>query len=109
MYLSIFRAGVFRRLMCAQLITLIGGMCYSIYLMHNLVIVAVGSVWRRMMPAGYLPAALLSCLIMLPSCLIVSAIYFRLIERPCMRRDWPQRLWGWFMAKMFVEVPEAQK
>jgi peptidoglycan/LPS O-acetylase OafA/YrhL len=103
-YLGVFRSVWMRRLMRLQWITLIGGMCYSIYLMHNLAIVALGRIWQSVMPKSYQPAALLSCLVMPPFCLVVSAFYFRLIERPCMRKDWPQRLWLWFSSRLFVDV-----
>ncbi len=32
-------------------------------------------------------------LLVLPALLAASVAYFALIERPCMSRDWPQRLW----------------
>jgi peptidoglycan/LPS O-acetylase OafA/YrhL len=30
--------------------------------------------------------------LMTPFVLAISAVYFRFIERPCMRPDWPQQL-----------------
>jgi peptidoglycan/LPS O-acetylase OafA/YrhL len=109
LYLAMFRSLWCRRLMRIQILTLIGGMCYSIYLMHNLVIQMVGALWMHVMPTSFLSASLLSCLIMLPTSLIVSAIYFRLIERPCMRRDWPRRLYAWILSLIFIEDSSNQQ
>src|SRR5947208_1036821 len=89
--------------MRVQIVTVIGGMCYSIYLMHNLAIGAFGAWWSRSMPGSFASAELLTRLPMLPLSQVVSAIYFRLIERPCMRRDWLKRLYRWFVSHLFVE------
>ncbi len=105
MYLAMFQSIWSRRIMRLQLLTVIGGMCYSIYLMHNLVIVMCGPYLGRAMPQDFPRAAAFSILTLGPLALLVSAIYFRLIERPCMRRDWPRRLWAWFNSKLFVEEP----
>jgi len=71
----------------------IGGMCYSIYLWHMPVTNALG----RLMPPrpAWMPRpldlALHGALIVL-AVLAFSAALFVLVERPCMRRDWPRRL-----------------
>ena len=103
MYLAMFHSRWVRRLMRVQILTVIGGMCYSIYLMHNLAIGAFGAWWGHAMPESFASATILSLLTMLPLSLLVSALYFRLIERPCMRRDWPKRLYRWFVSHLFVE------
>lgn len=78
-YVSAFRGRVFRALFRHGWITAIGGMCYTIYLWHFVMI----EPWmkRGNGAAGYV--AVLAA---------VSLIYFVLVERPCMQRDWPQRL-----------------
>jgi peptidoglycan/LPS O-acetylase OafA/YrhL len=35
-------------------------------------------------------------LLLLPPLLLVCAVFFVLIERPCMRPDWPRRLFAFF-------------
>ena len=37
---------------------------------------------------------LIQAVLVLPGVLAVSAVVFLLLEKPCMRRDWPQRLRG---------------
>jgi peptidoglycan/LPS O-acetylase OafA/YrhL len=108
MYLGMFRSIWVRRLMQVQVITIIGGMCYSIYLIHNLVIGIIGNWMRNVIPASFLPAVLISSVVMIPAALFASAVYFRLIERPCMRRDWPMRLKNWFVSHLFVEEKPAE-
>ena len=75
-----------KKLFSARLIIIIGGMCYSIYLLHLAVISVVGKLLIR---SGidlsskllYLPLALL----LIGSVLLVSAIYFILVEKPFMK------------------------
>jgi peptidoglycan/LPS O-acetylase OafA/YrhL len=91
-----FRGQLFRRLLTVDWITIIGGMCYTIYLFHYQVIAAAFFVTRRLVPdtgpGGYLAVQLV---LLLPCVLVASALWFVLIERPCMKRDWPRRLWAY--------------
>lgn len=71
----------------------IGGMCYSIYLLHYPLISAVGRVWFPHVPRqGYAIAYGSMALIALPAVLVASTVYYVGIEKPCMRPDWPRRL-----------------
>lgn len=95
-YWSAFRSGMVLRILRTAIVSTIGGMCYSIYLLHNYVI-AIGGALTERLGAGapfyvrlLVQAGLLGLLV-----LLVSAIFFALIERPCMRADWPQRLTRW--------------
>jgi len=79
-------------------------MCYSIYLLHNSAIEFSCKLIRAYLPGrSFAVQMLIASAIALPSILIVCATYFRLIEKPCMRRDWPQRLWKRITGLMFVE------
>lgn len=69
--------------------TAIGGMCYSIYLFHYAIISAVGNPlialkWR--LPEGV--ALTFYMMILLAAILFFSGIYYLLVERPCMKKDW---------------------
>jgi peptidoglycan/LPS O-acetylase OafA/YrhL len=68
-------------------------MCYSIYLLHLQVIrlmlrpmhvLVTGSL------GGFVPDLVLICLVMIPVILLVSGVFFVLVELPCMR--WSQRI-----------------
>ncbi len=74
-------------------ITLVGGMCYSIYLLHYGLISAAGKLSARLLVgSNYTTRLLLDCLIVLPVVFGVSLGFFLLIERPCMNPEWPQLL-----------------
>jgi peptidoglycan/LPS O-acetylase OafA/YrhL len=87
------RGGLFRRFLRAPLVSTIGGMCYSTYLLHTSVIFFFHPLMRRSaLPPSY-PARF--AILVLPAALavvVVSGLYFVLVERPCMDRTWPARL-----------------
>jgi peptidoglycan/LPS O-acetylase OafA/YrhL len=84
-----FQGVAVRRFVTNPWIATIGGMCYSIYLLHNYAIAALGLVTERLTPAGpFTLRLLIQFVISSPIVLAICALYFRLIERPCMRPDW---------------------
>jgi peptidoglycan/LPS O-acetylase OafA/YrhL len=87
-----FKSRVARHLLSNRWVTTIGGMCYSIYLIHWMLITTFGGRILRQFTNSYavdftIHTALLTLLI-----LFAGAIYFKLIERPCMSRDWYKRI-----------------
>lgn len=88
-WLAVFRVPV---------LAIIGGMCYSIYLIHRPLMTMLsrgytslggfdlGPPWLSFTLGGLLISGIV---------IAISALFFLLIEKPCMRKDWPQRLWGW--------------
>ena len=93
LYVGTFRGHWFRRLISQPVLTVIGGMCYSIYLFHFQVIVALWRVtgkWR--IGEGFTANFVLQCALMLPVILAVSTMFYLLVERPCMSRDWVTQL-----------------
>jgi len=69
-------------------IAIIGGMCYSIYLIHEQVISATGRLLKFIEIKSHAISFILSYLLILLSVLIVSAMYYKLVEQPCMKKDW---------------------
>lgn len=93
LYIAAFRGIVAQRIITNAWLTTIGGMCYTIYLLHNYLVAGIGMVTERILPGlPFETRLLVQFLLISPGVLIVSALYFRWIERPCMRPDWPQRL-----------------
>lgn len=83
-----------KRLMSRQWITIIGGMCYSIYLLHVLIMSGMLK-WLNAMPLLQGPlAVIIYAVILVVAVLLFSAVFYRLIEQPCMRRDWWKRLFS---------------
>jgi peptidoglycan/LPS O-acetylase OafA/YrhL len=103
LYLALFKSVIARRLMTIPVIVVIGGMCYSIYLVHNTLILLCGMAIKPLLIGhGFATIMTLCSVLVIPAVLVASAIYFVLIERPCMRKDWPQRLMG----MIFIEEKE---
>jgi peptidoglycan/LPS O-acetylase OafA/YrhL len=96
LYAAAFRGVVSNRLSSMPWITAIGGMCYSIYLIHYEVISAVGRVTKRFGEQLPNPVYLaLQFVLVGITIVVVCGTYFVLLEKPCMRRDWPQRARVW--------------
>lgn len=97
-FVAVFRGRITNRLFSNPWITTIGGMCYSIYLVHFEMIAAVGRGMQRVVPAtGVLwQDFLLLGLPVLAVTLLACLAFFRFIERPCMDPSWPKRLAGSF-------------
>lgn len=94
LYVAAFRGVVSNRLISIRWVTAIGGMCYSIYLVHYEVISAVGRVTKRFGQPLPNPAYLLFQFVLVAGAIVlVCGTYFVLVEKPCMRRDWLQRAW----------------
>jgi len=93
LYIAAFRGPIVRRIIRSPLLTTIGGMCYSIYLLHYPIISLVGRVTARLVVHGsYLVTLVTQTAIYAAVILLICGGYFRLIEQPCMRSDWPSRL-----------------
>ena len=100
LYIAAFQGTIIRRFLTNPWITTIGGMCYSIYLLHNYAIAPLGMITERISStAPFGLRLLIQFLVMAPAVLVITALYFRFIERPCMRPDWPRRVrnfsWGY--------------
>jgi peptidoglycan/LPS O-acetylase OafA/YrhL len=87
---TILTNNTMKKIFSAEFITIIGGMCYSIYLLHFAIISAAGTL---LLKAGfpltnrfYFP---LYALLFISLVLVLSAVYFVLVEKPFMK---PARL-----------------
>jgi peptidoglycan/LPS O-acetylase OafA/YrhL len=94
LYLAAFRGRICSTIFGNRWITNIGGMCYSIYLFHFLIIYTVKHQTAPLHIGQNFWAyyALQACMI-LPVVMVVCGAFFVLIERPCMDKAWPQKLW----------------
>ncbi len=94
--ISAFKGRGFSFLLSRPPITVIGGMCYSLYLTHSLVVQAAYLlVPKAAALQRFWPNVLVAELIGLPIVLLVGTGFFLLIERPCMDKNWPQKLLAW--------------
>lgn len=95
LFYSALRGTWHARLLGLGLVPIIGGMCYSIYLVHGRAIAFVvhGLLAKCQLFGSLLPDYLTVLLACLPAVLGVSAVFYLLVERPCMDPQWPQKFW----------------
>jgi peptidoglycan/LPS O-acetylase OafA/YrhL len=73
-------------------IAIIGGMCYSIYLLHPGIIgLLMYSVAKIQFSENIFINGCMHLLITITSIFIVSAVFFLLVEKPTMKKDWWKR------------------
>jgi len=89
------RSYALRLVLANQWVAVIGGMCYSIYLLHWQVIAAIWKVTRHAVQPGSLFITNFTIQLLLVTVPLVTtcAIFFLLVERPCMDPNWPSKLW----------------
>lgn len=81
------------RFLGSRWITLIGGMCYSIYLTHVPLIQLVAEIIRIIWIPDSLAMTWVVCFtLMLPAVLIAGLVFYLLIEYPTMDKRWPAQL-----------------
>jgi peptidoglycan/LPS O-acetylase OafA/YrhL len=80
------------KLFSIPLIAIMGGMCYSIYLIHEQVMSVTGKLLAKLDTGYYAINFILFFLILVSSILFTSAVYYRLIEQPCMKPYWWKNL-----------------
>ncbi len=101
LFVSAFKSIIFNKLMRTNWIYLIGGMCYSIYLLHYAMLhVVVRIIIKITRFEVYTTNLLFQLLTSLPIVLIISAMFFVLIEKPCMDKDWPAQLRNYMKLKL---------
>lgn len=89
-YLVLFNARL-RQFFSKQIITIIGGMCYSIYLLHTLIISGSLHLLKQMPIISGPVGIIFYVIILLAAVLLVSAAFYRWVEQPCMRKGWWKR------------------
>jgi peptidoglycan/LPS O-acetylase OafA/YrhL len=92
-FISAFLGKLFNKFFTKRWVYTIGGMCYSIYLLHYaffhlFVKFSKGLAFSE----NYGMNLGIQIVIALPFVLFVSAVFFVFIERPCMNPEWPKLL-----------------
>ncbi len=88
-YYTILRNDVVKRIFSIGYIPIIGGMCYSIYLLHYPIISAVGRYTQHWHFSGSFVVDIIIHLSLLTiPVLLISAIFYKYIERPFMSGKW---------------------
>ena len=93
---SALRGRLTSRVLSWVWVPVVGGMCYSIYLVHARVLSVLltkGFGSQGLTGSFSLDWLLIACVVF-PIVVGISSIFYLLIERPCMDHRWPQKLWG---------------
>ena len=81
------------RFFSLKTITNIGGMCYTIYLLHFAIISFVGN---PLLSLQFSDNPILNIgfysIFIISNILLISIVFFVLIEKPCMDKNWPSKL-----------------
>ncbi len=103
-FISIFKSYVMNWICTRNIIFVIGGMCYTIYLLHYPLFHFFGKLTAHFNPFQYYYHNLLvQILFLFPLIFVVCSIYFILIEKPCMNRNWPQSLITFFRTRLSIK------
>jgi peptidoglycan/LPS O-acetylase OafA/YrhL len=105
---AVFRGPITRRIFANRWLTTLGGMCYSIYLLHYVLMIVMGRSIAVIRTGSSTLDVLVYAVILIPPVLVVSALFFLAIERPCMNPAWPARLierWRKAVALIRPRVP----
>ena len=107
-FIGAFKGVLARSILRTPFISIVGGMCYSIYLTHSLALQGFYAIYMRLLPGihGFRNRLVLGEILILPLLIIVGAAFFLLIERPCMDKDWPRKVAAWARAR-FEGSPAA--
>jgi peptidoglycan/LPS O-acetylase OafA/YrhL len=93
--LSAFNGPVTRQVLREPWIALTGGMCYSFYLMHMLVISTVFKLTRRLVnPSSFTLSYLVQAVALEPCIYLCCTAFYVFIERPCMDPLWPSKVFA---------------
>jgi peptidoglycan/LPS O-acetylase OafA/YrhL len=102
LFLAAFRGVIFNAFFSSELIVVIGGMCYSIYLLHYGVMFALTRFIGQelVLPGGLWATTLVFLVVIVPASIGPCVAFFALVERPCMRRNWHRDLYASLRAKL---------
>jgi len=96
LYTAALRGKVSGKVFSNRWLVVVGGMCYTLYLFHLAIIAGLARFTRHLVLTDRFDVNVAVQLTILgPVVLVLSAIFFVLVERPCMRPDWPRQLADW--------------
>jgi peptidoglycan/LPS O-acetylase OafA/YrhL len=96
---SAFRGKIAHWLLGRPLLTTIGGMCYTIYMYHWLMISGLIRGTIKFSTHIFWLDLLIQFAVMSVVIIGICSVLFVLFERPFMKRDWPQKFWNWVTRK----------
>lgn len=105
MFVSVFKGKLFNWFYTRPVIYIIGGMCYTIYLLHYALFhLTVKYTSLLSTDLGYVGNYWIQFLINIPLMLTISSLFYLLIEKPCMDKFWPQKLITFIKTKTAINA-----
>ena len=92
-YLAAFYGPASSRFFSKSWVAITGGMCYSLYLMHMLIIPVLFHATRHVLFPDFLLSYTFQVVTLGGGILLFGTLYYVTVERPCMDPQWPQKLW----------------
>lgn len=90
---AVFKNALLIKAFSYRFVPIIGGMCYSIYLLHYTIIGITGRLTNSLhFGSSYLPNLFLQIVLHIVPILIISALFYYFVERPFMSRKWVDML-----------------
>jgi len=96
---SVLKSRAASRLFSTPTVVALGGMCYSIYLIHGYLIALLFRVTGSISSQSLLVTLLIQTFLIVPPVLLVCVLFFVIVERPCMDRQWPAKLASFLRSK----------
>lgn len=97
LFLTAYHGKFSLKLLCHPWITAIGGMCYTIYLIHLPLVEGLIRLTKHITFTNLFSInLLLQFLLMAPIILVFSILGYLLLEKPCMDKHWPKKLSSWW-------------
>ncbi len=99
-FIAVFKGIIFNKVMNLPVIYLIGGMCYTIYLLHLAFFGLLVKIFSKFIffenySSNFLLFSLLAFLLLM----MISGLFFIYIEKPCMKKDWHKNFFTKFHSR----------
>ena len=88
LFMAVFCGPWTRRILTGRFVTAIGGMCYSIYLVHFVVSLTLGRATEILATRWYIVNLGLQALLLGVPIMAVSTLFYLAVEGPCMEPKW---------------------
>lgn len=94
-YYIILRNDIVKKVFSYKFVPIIGGMCYTTYLIHYTVISMLGRYTVNVTFTNYyLPNLFLQFVLLIIPILLIASVFYLYIERPFMSKKWVDKLMG---------------
>lgn len=87
-FMAVLYSSFWKKIFSIKWIAILGGMCYSIYLLHYPITIALGSVLSNILHPNSINFLWIYLLVVTVIILLISGIFFLYIEKPCMDSKW---------------------